>query len=42
MPARDRVSCHLFRTLHPEDPCATRPRTDDADRPTKLATFAAS
>ncbi|MDT0439606.1 MULTISPECIES: (2Fe-2S)-binding protein [Streptomyces] len=33
---RDRASCCMFYTLHPEDTCATCPRTCDADRIVKL------
>ncbi|MEU1626004.1 (2Fe-2S)-binding protein [Streptomyces sp. NPDC020096] len=32
---RDRLSCCLFYTLRPDDPCATCPRTCDADRLTR-------
>ncbi|MGV9455088.1 (2Fe-2S)-binding protein [Streptomyces sp. NPDC003635] len=33
---RDRVSCCMYYTLRPEDTCGTCPRTQDADRVTKL------
>jgi hypothetical protein len=32
---RNRASCCMFHTLHPEDTCATCPRTCDADRVSK-------
>ncbi|MGW0609190.1 (2Fe-2S)-binding protein [Streptomyces sp. NPDC002788] len=37
---RDRVSCCMFYTLHPEETCATCPRSCDADRVTKLSAAA--
>jgi hypothetical protein len=37
VPTRDRISCCLFYTLCPAEPCATCPRTPDADRVRRLA-----